>query len=200
MPALVYLHGFLSSPLSTKARQTEAWLTAHRPDIRYHCPFLSSYPGEARASLDRLLDELLADTPADSIGLMGSSLGGFWATYLAETHELRAVLVNPAVRPQDRFAEFVGRTLKNYHSDDEYRLTQADMRELIEADLIPRNLANYWVMLQTGDETLDYRQAIEKYQGSRFLVEEGGSHAFEGFEHWLPRLVNFLFEPVADPR
>jgi predicted esterase YcpF (UPF0227 family) len=196
MPALVYLHGFLSSPLSIKARQTEAWLKAHRPDISYHCPFISSYPGDARISLEKLL----ADIPANSIGLVGSSLGGFWATYLAEIYGLRAVLVNPAVRPQDRFAEFVGRTLKSYHSDDEYRLTQADMQELIKTDLAPCKPARYWVMLQTGDETLDYRQAIEKYEGSRLLVEEGGSHAFDGFEQWLPQLVEFLFEPEADPR
>lgn len=190
MPALVYLHGFLSSPLSAKAQQTEAWLRAHRPDISYHCPFISSYPGEARDTLEQLMTRLLADR----IGLVGSSLGGFWSTYLAENYDLRAVLVNPAVRPQDRFEEFVGQTLKNYHTDNEYCLMPDDLQGLIDADVKQlRDPANYWVMLQTGDETLDYRQAVDKYQGSKLLVEEGGSHTFDGFENRLPQVVEFLF-------
>lgn len=190
MPALIYLHGFLSSPLSVKAQQTQSWLTAHRPDIQYHCPLLSSYPGQARCALD----ELVASLAGETIGLVGSSLGGFWATYLAERYDLRAVLINPAVRPQDRFKEFVGQSLKNYHSDDEYRLTPSDLHDLLAADVeVPQHSNNYWVLLQTGDETLDYRQAAEKYAAARLLIEEGGNHTFEGYEQWLPSIVEFLF-------
>lgn len=194
MPALVYLHGFLSSPLSAKAQQTQSWLKTFRPNIRYYCPQLSSYPGQARA----VLDQLMVALAGQQVGLIGSSLGGFWATYLAEKHDLRAVLVNPAVRPQDRFTEFVGQPLKNYHSDDEYRLTSVDLEDLIAADVVePQRSANYWVMLQTGDETLDYRQAAEKYTASKLLVEEGGNHTFEAFADWLPDIVDFLFPPRA---
>lgn len=191
MSVLIYLHGFLSSPLSAKAQQTASWLKANRPDIRYHCPYLSSYPGEARATLDRLVQSL----GSEPVGLIGSSLGGFWATYLAERYNFPAVLVNPAVRPQDRFDEFVGQPLKNYHSDDSYCLTADDLQQLVQADAEQlNNRDNYWVMLQTGDETLDYRLAVEKYQGCKFLVEEGGSHTFEGYQNWIPQIVEFLFD------
>lgn len=197
MSALVYLHGFLSSPRSIKAQQTEAWLQTHRPDISYQCPFLSSYPGQARATLEQLMARL----DGEGIGLVGSSLGGFWATYLAEQYNLPAVLVNPAVRPQDRFAEFVGQPLKNYHSDDEYCLTKEDLQHLLQADTQAlRNPANYWVMLQTGDEALDYRLARDKYQSTRLQVEEGGSHSFEGFENWLAQVIEFLFGPKTHSR
>lgn len=191
MPALVYLHGFLSSPLSTKALQTQEWLAAHRPDISYHCPFLSSYPGKAR----KALEQLMSDLTDDAIGLVGSSLGGFWATYLAEKHNVPAVLVNPAVSPHTRFAEVVGQRLKNYHTDDEYCLTDADLRELIDADIPQLNNAQkYWLMVQTGDETLDYRLALERYGNARVLKEKGGSHSFDGYERWIPELVEFLFD------
>lgn len=191
MSVLIYLHGFLSSPLSAKALQTEAWLKANRPDIRYHCPQLSSYPGEARAALEHLVQTL----DDESVGLIGSSLGGFWATYLVERYNFSAVLVNPAVRPQDRFDEFVGLPLKNYYSDATYCLTPEDLHQLVRADSEPlNNRDNYWVMLQTGDETLDYQLAVDKYQGCKLLVEEGGSHTFEGYQNWIPDIVEFLFK------
>jgi predicted esterase YcpF (UPF0227 family) len=190
MPVLVYLHGFLSSPQSIKAQQTEAWLKAHHPDVRYLCPFLSSHPTEARAALD----QLMVDLEGEQVGLIGSSLGGFWATYLVEEHDVRAVLVNPAVRPQAWFVKFEGKPLKNYHSDHTYCLTGRDLQTLKAADSSEiRRPGNYWVMLQTGDETLDYRHAQEKYAQSKMLIEEGGNHTFEGYEAWLPQVVEFLF-------
>jgi predicted esterase YcpF (UPF0227 family) len=190
MAALVYLHGFLSSPQSAKAEQTRRWLGSQRPGITYHCPFLSSYPEQALQSLGDLVRSL----EGEPIGLVGSSLGGFWATYLAEHYDLRAVLVNPAVRPQDRFGEFVGQTLRNYHTQDSCQLKQADLVTLISADQDTlRDPNRYWVLLQTGDETLDYRQALEKYGDCHLLVEEGGDHSFVGFERWLPDIVEFLF-------
>ncbi len=190
MSALIYLHGFLSSPLSAKAQQTEAWLKVHRPDITYYCPALSARPGDALRTIEQLVQGL----PQSEIGLVGSSLGGFWSTWVVEQLGVPAVLVNPAVRPQERFAEFVGQTLRNYHSGEEFYLHPEDLDDLVQADVAQlRDPSRYWVMLQTGDETLDYRQALEKYRGARVLLEEGGNHSFEGFEQWLPDIVAFLF-------
>jgi uncharacterized protein len=97
MAALLYLHGFLSSPSSFKAQQAQVWLAAKHPEIDYHCPQLSPYPAETQQLLEQLVQSLLPQP----VYLMGSSLGGFWATGLAEKYNLRALLINPAVNPQD---------------------------------------------------------------------------------------------------
>src|SRR5690606_33320091 len=103
MLELIYIHGFLSSPLSFKARQTAQWLAEWRPDIRYHCPHLSPYPRATQQTLEALVESLLPGR----IGLIGSSLGGYWSTWLAEKYDLRALLVNPAVRPWEFMPDYL---------------------------------------------------------------------------------------------
>ena len=97
MAALLYVHGFLSSPLSFKAQQTAQWLAVAHPEIEFICPQLTPYPADTQLLLESLVERYLPEP----VYLMGSSLGGFWATWLAEKYNLRAVLINPAVRPQD---------------------------------------------------------------------------------------------------
>ncbi len=189
MPTLVYIHGFLSSPQSAKAQITQEWLRRQRPSWRFECPALSSHPAQARQALDDLLDQL----PDRPIYLLGSSLGGFWATYLAEARALPAVLINPAVSPQRRFTALVGQSLKNYHTGETCILTPADLDELAACDTTSLSNPNlYWLLVQTGDETLDYRHAVAKYAACRQTLEEGGSHAFDGYENWLPEIAEFF--------
>ncbi len=189
MYSFVYLHGFLSSPSSLKAVQTRDWLLAERPDIQYYCPFLSAHPATARESLEALL----ASLSGTQVMLMGSSLGGYWASFFAERDNLPAVLINPAVTPSMLLPEFLGKPLKNYHTDDTYVLNEFDVAAIRAVDTpeITRK-ENYWLMVQRGDETLDYLQAVHKYQGCRQLVENGGNHSFEGFERHIPAAVEFL--------
>lgn len=188
MAALLYLHGFLSSPLSFKAQQAQAWLAAKHPEIDYHCPQLSPYPAETQRVLEQLV-ELLGWQP---VYLMGSSLGGFWATWLAEKYNLRALLINPAVNPQEFMPKYLGLELKSYHTDDVYQLHAHHIDEIKAVDVQPQRLDNYWLLLQTGDETLDYRQAVKKYAGCKQTVEAGGDHAFQGFERYLESGLEFL--------
>lgn len=186
---VLYIHGFLSSPQSFKAQCVERWLATQRPDLRYVCPALPPYPAEAMA----LLETTIAEQGLDTVYLIGSSLGGFYATYLAEKYRWRGVLVNPAVAPYNLLAHYLHQDLKNYHTDQAYRLTEQHIDELKALDVpeitFPQNL---WLMVQTGDETLDYRLAEEQYQGCRQLVEPGGDHSFQRFERWLPEIVDFL--------
>lgn len=192
MPAVLYIHGFLSSPLSLKAQATQRWLAQQYPEVKYLCPQLSSYPSEAKQQLLALIAEL----EGQAVYAIGSSLGGFWATYLLENQHVRkAVLINPAVAPQTRLPEYIDKPVKSYYSEDVYTLTQKDMDDFtaLDVDAIQQH-DRYWVMLQTGDETLDYRQAVEKYSGCRQLVEQGGNHSFEGYENWLSEIARFLFE------
>lgn len=188
MAALLYIHGFLSSPFSFKARQTGEWLTTTYPGIDFYCPQLPPYPAQTQAILESLVERLLPQP----VYLMGSSLGGFWATWLAEKYNLRAVLINPAVSPQNFMPGYLEVDLKSYHTDDSYRLSAGHIDEIIAVDVPPTRIANYWLLVQTGDETLDYRLAVQKYAGCKQTVEEGGDHAFQGFERYLPSCINFF--------
>ncbi len=189
MPHLLYIHGFLSSPASHKAVQVEQWLATHRPDIEYHCPFLSAYPEQSRYTLETLVEQYLPEP----VYLMGSSLGGYWATWLVEKYGLRAVLINPVAEPGLLNPDYLHVELKNYHSEHTYVLTEHDAKALLAVNVSNIQFPNhYWLMVQTGDETLDYRLAVEKYAACRQLVEEGGDHAFQGFQRWIGDAIDFL--------
>lgn len=188
MAALLYIHGFLSSPLSFKARQTAQWLAEHCPEIDFYCPQLPPYPAQTQAILERLVESLLPQP----VYLMGSSLGGFWATWLAEKYNLPAVLINPAVRPQDFMPAYLEVDLKSYHTDDSYRLNAGHIDEIIAVDVPVTHPDNYWLLVQTGDETLDYRHSVQKYRACKQTIEEGGDHAFQSFERYLPDCMIFF--------
>lgn len=192
MQTLIYLHGFLSSPGSIKAQQTKIWLHRHRPEINYLCPSLSPYPEETQQQLDQLVTRL--DVESRSVGLVGSSLGGFWATYLVETYGMKAVVINPSVRPYDMVNELLGQTLKNFYSGDEYQMQpqHADFFKSVDFPTLEAR-ENYWLLAQTGDEVLDYRLAEAKYQGCEITIEQGGDHSFQGYKKKLPEVIQFLF-------
>ncbi|MDO3380885.1 YqiA/YcfP family alpha/beta fold hydrolase [Gilvimarinus algae] len=189
MAAVIYLHGFLSSPHSHKATQVKQWIGAHAPDVTFHCPQLTPYPAQTQAELKALM-EFLQPEP---IWLIGSSLGGFWATWLAEHYHRPAVLVNPSVAPWQFMPRYLGVDLDAYHTDDSYRLEPEHLEQIRAADCaVIKRPDNYWLMVQTGDETLDYREAVAKYSACRQLVEEGGDHSFVGFERHLPEIIEFF--------
>ena len=190
MATILYIHGFLSSPQSFKAQITQRWLKEHYPQVQFICPELSSYPAEAKAELESIMSSLAGE----DVYAIGSSLGGYWSTYLAEKYAVRkVVLVNPAVAPHTRFNEFVGKPLPSYYSDKVYTLGEKDLSVLVDCDTPELKYPDkYWLMVQTEDETLDYRLAVEKYHQSKQLVEEGGSHTFDGYEKWLPEIIGFF--------
>lgn len=194
-PLLVYLHGFLSSPQSFKCQLLKDWLRDNHPEIIFYAPLVSPYPGEAATALGGVLEEFL-NSHSGPIGLVGSSMGGFWCTWLAEQHRLPAVLVNPAVRPSRFMPKYIGEELQPYSGEAQtYRLQAGDvdtMRQLEQS--IPEALqGRYWLLAQRGDETLDCREAEVFYAGQRQTVEEGGDHSFQGFARYSAALVDFLF-------
>ena len=190
MQRLIYLHGFLSSPESHKASLMRAWLAQHRPEIHYQCPRLSSYPGQAIAQIKQLIEQ----SGYSQTGVVGSSLGGYWATWLAEVHDVRAVLVNPAAKPGILdHPDYLGVELRNFYSDEIYVLGEHDLTDLKSVWVeTPGSPENIWLMAQTGDETCDYRLSAEKYRYCRQTIEPGGDHGFQGFARWIPEIVEFL--------
>ena len=189
---LLYIHGFLSSPLSVKAQQTKRWLLQHRPDIDYVCPQLTPYPDQCATLLEKCIAAAI-----QPIYLMGSSIGGFWATWLAEKYNCKAVLINPAVDVLGLMPAYLNMDLKNYHTDDRYYLTQQHYQQLHAYHLRQlKRLENYWLLVQTGDETLDYRLAVEKYTACRQTVEQHGDHSFQGFERFIAPAIEFYETPA----
>lgn len=191
MPTLLYIHGFLSSSQSTKAQQCRQWLARNRPDWQFACPDLSSCPQQALQTLLDLIESLSGETFA----LVGSSLGGYWATVLGERFRCRTVLINPAVEPHRRFKALVGQTLTHYYTGADYILTNQDLAFLQQLSPRVTYPERYWLLVQTGDVTLDYRHAVDFYDGCHQTVVQGGNHAFEHFDRWLPQIVKFLDSP-----
>jgi len=191
MPTLLYIHGFLSSPLSYKAQQMQHWLQVQCPHIDYCCPTLTPHPDECAKVLTEIVERL--QDQGQAVYLMGSSMGGFWATYLAERYHLPAVLINPAVAALTLIPQYLHQTLKSYHTEDTYYLTEDDLTQLARYDTPaisrPRN---YWLLVQTADETLDYKLAVEKYRQCKQTVEEGGDHSFQGFERFHAPTIEFF--------
>ena len=194
-PLLIYLHGFLSSPQSFKCQALKTWLQATRPDIIFYAPLISPYPAEAAMSLGKALQDFVANHRGP-IGLVGSSMGGFWSTWLAEQHRFPAVVVNPAITPSRFMPGYVGRDLKPYSGEDQtYRLQARDVENMRQLESrIPETLTGrYWLLAQRDDETLDYRQAETFYRGQQQTIEDGGDHSFQGFARYMAPLVDFLF-------
>ena len=187
---LLYLHGFRSSPQSTKARQMAAWVATHRPDLTWCCPQLPPSPREAMASIARHV----AGWPPGQRAVIGSSLGGFYATALAErSADWRAVLLNPAVAPARDLAGHIGQT-KAWHSDEQFYFRAEYIAEL-QALTSPAvsGPERYFAVIAKGDELLDWREMNARYAGCRVKLLEGGDHALSDFEQQhLPDVVAFL--------
>lgn len=183
----VYIHGFNSAPASVKARQLHSRLVALGRGDEFVCPALSHWPGEAMGQLEGLL----SDRSADTVTLVGSSLGGFYATWLVERHGCRAVLVNPAVEPHLGLEAFLG-PQRNLYTGEAYELTREHLAQLgafhVEAPTRPGRM---FLMVTTGDEVLDYRVAVRKYAGSRHLVIPGSDHGFAEFGEYLDAVLAF---------
>lgn len=186
MPTLIYIHGFNSSPQSHKAGLLHQWLALHRPDIHFIAPDLNIFP----AQVAELLANLVQQYP--QAGLLGSSLGGFYATWLNQCYGNKAVLVNPAVKAYDLLSGLLGD--KHYlHTETGHILTVEHVQQLLALEVDALNTPErLWVLLQTGDETLDYTLALAKYPHSPLLVEQGGNHAFDTFEHHISAIIDFL--------
>jgi predicted esterase YcpF (UPF0227 family) len=189
MQDILYIHGFLSSPQSAKAQQMLAYARRH-PELRLQVPALPVDPAAALGILEGVLAGSMREGAAPP-GLIGSSLGGFYANILAARHGLRAVLLNPAVHPHRLLATYTGEQ-RNYHTGVASDVKPEHFRLLEQLEVRPPHPERLWVLLETGDETLDYRQAEQFYSACTVDVTQGGSHTYEGFAERLPDIVAFL--------
>lgn len=189
---ILYLHGFNSSPASFKARLVEEYLRRQGREQDFACPALPHQPRKAIALAERTI--LSARESSDfPVGLIGSSLGGFYATWLAEKLGLKAALVNPAVRPFELLRDYPGQQA-NLYTGERYEITPRDIDDLRRLEVPAIDPARFLLLAQTGDEILDYRQAVGKYRGARQIVIEGGDHSFQDFGDHIALILRFLDE------
>jgi uncharacterized protein len=189
-PTLIYLHGFRSSPASRKAAQlrecVDALPSAVRPVL--HIPTLTDRPAVAIAGV---ADWLARHADPACTTFVGSSLGGYYATHLAERFGARAALVNPAVRPYDDLQPWRG-VQTNLYTGEAFEVTDAHFAEL-RALAVPRltRPERYFLLVETGDEVLDYRAAVAFYGGAWQYVRGGGDHSFTVFADQMPAILRF---------
>ena len=195
---IIYLHGFRSAPASVKARALKARMLERGLAERFWCEQLPVSPRAAIA----LAEGEIARARAAGLDptVVGSSLGGYYATWLAERHGLRAVLINPAVVAPLALESFVGMQ-DNLYTGERFEFTRGHIDELraLEVPAITRP-ERYWLLAETGDEVLDYSHAVIKYAGARQTILEGGNHGFSRWKDYLDAVIDFAVPAGDDTR
>ena len=186
---LVYLHGFNSSPRTVKGcKLAAAAATLARPP-RVHIPTLHHRPAKALREVCAWVDANVADRAA--LTFVGSSLGGYYATWLAEMYGTRAIVINPAVRPATTLANYLG-PQRNLHTGEAWELTPTHFGEL-DALCVARltRMSRYFLLMRSGDERLDWRDAVRRYAGAYQYVAGGGDHGWEDIGPEIPSMLRF---------
>lgn len=195
-PLLIYLHGMNSSSKSSKAVQVDQYIKANGIDVDTWIPDLPIMPADI---VTLLKEQLMRFVNQRDIYIIGSSLGGYLATWAQQwlwdqhhLHRAQTVLINPAVVPEGSMKRFYGMKVE-HHSGEELVLNDEYIGQLLKLE-VPNILKpeTMLVMLQRGDETLDYRLAEKKYADCRLVIEDGGNHSFANFEGYLPYIFNFF--------
>ena len=186
---LLYLHGFRSSPQSAKARQMAARVAADHPDVTWWCPQLPPSPAAAA----ELIAQGISPWPRDRMAVVGSSLGGFYATWVAERRGCKAVLLNPAVDPARDLAGYIGEQTA-WHDPDEhffFRPEYIDELRTLQCGPVTRP-ERYFAVIAKGDELLDWREMAGRYPGTNIRLLEGSDHALSDFGQHIDAVLDFL--------
>jgi predicted esterase YcpF (UPF0227 family) len=186
---LLYLHGFRSSPQSAKARQVAARVSQRHRQVTWWCPQL---PPSPKAAMDMVMQGI-ATWPRPHLAVMGSSLGGFYATCVAEAVGCKAVLLNPAIHPARDLAKYIGEQT-SWHDPGEHFFFEPrfvdELRALESGQLT--HPENYFAVIAKGDEVLDWREMTGRYPGARIKLLEGGDHALSDFDRHIDEVFDFL--------
>jgi uncharacterized protein len=186
---LLYLHGFRSSPRSTKAQMVRQCIETQYPKVTLWCPQLPPSPREA---MDRVMQGI-AGWPRESMAVIGSSLGGFYATWVAEQTGCRAALLNPAVHPARDLAHYIGEQ-SSWHDPEERFFFRPEFVDELHALTCPTTSRpeRYYALIAKGDEVLDWREMTGRYPGAQIRLLEGGDHAIGDFADYLDEVLAFL--------
>ncbi len=184
---IIYIHGFGSSGKGKKALRFKNYFKSQ--NIPFISPSLSYVPELAIDTLEQLIESY-----NEEVVLIGSSLGGFYSIYLAEKYELKSVLINPAVDSPNtlKYMLSLDSMVKNYYDDSYFELNKNHIDMLLNYRVKDIKKGEYLLLLQTGDDVLDYKDTLNKLPNAKCIVEEGGTHTFEGIERYFKKIKNFL--------
>ena len=186
---LLYLHGFRSSPASTKARMTAAAVAKRYPEVTWLCPALPASPRQAMAEVMRST----AHWPLATTAVIGSSLGGFYATWLAERWGCKAVLLNPAVKPARDLAAHLGDQTVWHDPEQHFVFKAAYVNELIALEIAKISRPQrYFAVIAKGDEILDWREMVGHYADANVKLLPDGDHALTDYDQHLEAVLDFL--------
>ena len=181
---ILYIHGFGSSGHGGKATLFREYF-----EEEVLAPSLSYVPNLAIDTLEQIIELLLEQ--GETVGLVGSSLGGYYAIHLATKYDLKAVLINPAIYPY-KTLDKIGMAM-NYYDGTSFEITSEHIQTLKFLEVLEvSNQENFLTLLQMDDEVLDYNEAVEKLPQSELIIEEGGNHSFENIESYFRKIYNFL--------
>ena len=191
----LYLHGFKSGPSSVKAQQTMDFFAQHDRAQNLHIPQLPAEPAKAIDDAQFLYEQLIDEVGVDNCLVIGSSLGGYYASYLVERLGGRAALINPAVRPYELLQDYLGEN-ENLYNGEKFIVTPSYLTELLDIEVMPlKQPKHHFLLVKTHDETLDAMAAVKKYQASPSIIEYGGNHSYDDYPKRLPSIINFATQP-----
>ena len=186
---LLYLHGFRSSPQSNKARIMADYVGARHSKVRWWCPQLPPSPREAAA----VIVEGIANWPRQNMAVMGSSLGGYYGSWVAQLARCKSVMINPAVNPARDLEKYIGEQSSWHDPEETFFFRPEYIEELRQLDTRAMTpAAPEMVLIAQGDEVLDWNEMSERYPHALQLVQEGGDHALSNFAEYLDRIDEFL--------
>ena len=180
---ILYVHGFASSGLGSKALIFREYF--ENLGIKFIAPTLSYIPDLAVLTLEDIINN------CDNVKLIGSSLGGFYSIYLANKYNLKATLINPAINPDITLKRTIPKAL-NYYDLSYFEWNEKHLNMFKKYKVVPKNQSRYMLMLQKGDETLNYKEALNFLTNAKIILEDNGNHSFEGIEQHLENIKNFL--------
>ena len=193
---LLYLHGFRSSPRSTKAEKMAAYMRVHHPGVHWWCPQLPPSPRQAMQQVSERIAHWQRTPVFGRMAVVGSSLGGFYATWVAEQMRCKAVLLNPAVHPARDLHRYIGEQTAWLNPAEKFLFTPEFVEELRAFEGVScHDPGNYFAVIAKGDEVLDWREMTGRYAGARIKLLEGSDHALSDFNDHLSEVVAFLGLP-----
>jgi len=183
---ILYIHGFGSSGVGGKSTQFRDYFKCK--NVPFIAPSLSYVPELAIKTLEEFIESY------DEISLIGSSLGGYYAMYLAQKYGLKAVLINPAMNSAKTLKRAINKQgyARNYYDGSSFEWNEGHIKMLEQYVVNRLNDENYFLLLQKGDDVLDYKEALEIIPNAKFVVEEGGTHPFEGVDRYFTQIEDFL--------
>lgn len=184
---IIYIHGFSSHGLGGKARALRTYYA--EKEETFIAPSLSYVPELAMQTLEELI------SACGDVKLIGSSLGGYYALYLAEKYDLKTVLINPSVYPYKTLSKVLGE-VPNYYDSTHFEWKRSHLEMLKQYETTVREQSSIMLLLQKGDEVLDYREAVKKVPDARVHLEEGGDHGFVGIERYFDEIADFFREEI----